>query len=90
MERGILDDLGKVISTLVRSSNNNDNGPGDSYLGNMIVKPLRASLASDTVKVSRIIACHMLKDIMHLISRDKRQQRLDQSMMAELGQVCVV
>lgn len=76
MERGILDDLSMVISTWMRSSNNNDDGSGDSYLGNMIVKPLRASLASDTVKVSCIIACHVLEDIVHLISRDKRQQGL--------------
>lgn len=71
-------------------SNNNIKNAGDSYLGNMIVKPLRASLASDTVKVSCIIACHVLEYIVHLINRDKRQQRSHKSMMAELGQVCVI
>lgn len=76
MEWGILDDLNKAISTLVQSSNNNDNGSGGPYLSDMVVKPLRASLASDTVKVSCIIACHVLKHIVHLISRDKRQQGL--------------
>lgn len=57
-------------------------------LGNVVVQPLGALLARYAAEPTVVEACHVLKHVVHLLGRDLREERLDEPLVREIGELC--
>lgn len=56
----------------------------DSYLRDMVIKPLRAQLAVDIVEITVIISSHVLQHAEHSPRIDEGEQRADEAFMDQI------
>lgn len=59
-------------------------------LCDMVVQPLSAMLSGSVAIVSVVVTGHVLKDVMHFLSRYSRKQRLDQALVCQVGHVLLL
>ena len=58
-----------------------------THLGEMVVQPSSALLTVGGVVVAAVVAGHVFQDVVHLISRDVLEARLDELLLRQLGHV---
>ncbi len=59
-----------------------------AYLGNVIMKPLRAHFSRSASVVPIVVARHVLEHSVHSLRRHMREKRLDEPLMCQGRQVC--
>lgn len=60
------------------------------YLGNMIMKPLRAPFPVDVIEVAVVVAGHVLEHTEHSSGVNFREERPDKRLMYETRKICHV
>ena len=59
-----------------------------NHLGNVVVQPLGALLARHATEPAVVVARHVLEHVVHRLGRDLREERLDEPLVCQVGEVC--